>query len=932
MNAPKSFKGKKFKKKPKKFEIKVVSRKERRKALRKEKKSKKSSKQVAETSPSPKKSKNSVKSILKKPTSDPSKKSVRFKNSSEIQDDLRSREKQSRAQLEKDMALARRKQLMQANDEEDRNIRQLEKLLKLNKKKQKSIPKAFKEDGLDYLLEICDLDYTKNLPPNVLENDIEEMAEREKEKFKNDKTKNKRKSDDDDEAPEERSSKKPKISKLVPEKSAKKGDYKKSEEMNEDADEMEADREVEFGSDIGDGSDVGEANDISDLEDSMEMSFNDGEEDIESNSDIPDMEEEFELQSGSGNGSDVANEDEVGDMEGEFELQSGSESGSDIVDKDEDGNMEEEFEQNDSSNSDDIAADDSRYDFSDEESETEIQKAPKNKALELPDGQWEDIYGRLRDKKGNIIQEKTSGKYVPPAMREKLEEVDENKAAEMMRLRKLMKGLINRLAEGNMPSISKQVEDIYMSHSRNSTNEMLFKLFEEAIVAETLTPEKLILEHAMLIAILHANVGTEVGAYFMQELIKKFDSYYKDDLIIEDKKLDNLLYLLAHMYTFKIFNACLLYDMVNQFCDNFSEKDIDLILIVLKSVGFNLRKDDPGALKQLIVKIQLRANKETKLAEGSRVKFMIEILLAVKNNNFAKIPGYDTTTSERLKKLVKNIIRAGKYISELKITLDDLRNADQRGRWWIVGSAWTGALPQHPGKSTKTNIEPQFSSEILQLARKQRMNTDTRRNIFCILMTAEDYLDAFEKLLHLGLKGSQEQEILRVVVHCLLQEKQFNLYYAYLAQHFCEADRKYQLNIQYTSWDKFKDLSSMSSVQISNFAKFLAHLFLAKAVPISILKVLHFTDLDEAGLKFLRQLLSIILLADSDDKVTDVFVRVSKAPKLKLFRESLRLFFHHFLLKNASKLPDVSENKLDLLKRRIPIAEKALIGSTDPFG
>lgn len=27
------------------------------------------------------------------------------------------------------------------------------------------------------------------------------------------------------------------------------------------------------------------------------------------------------------------------------------------------------------------------------------------------------------------------------------------------------------------------------------------------------------------------------------------------------------------------------------------------------------------------------------------------------------------------------------------------------------------------------------------------MNTDVRRNIFCVLMTSEDYLDAFEKLL-----------------------------------------------------------------------------------------------------------------------------------------------------------------------------------------
>lgn len=41
----------------------------------------------------------------------------------------------------------------------------------------------------------------------------------------------------------------------------------------------------------------------------------------------------------------------------------------------------------------------------------------------------------------------------------------------------------------------------------------------------------------------------------------------------------------------------------------------------------------------------------------------------------------------------------------------------------------------------------QVSGKILELARKQRMNTDVRRNIFCTIMTSEDFLDAFEKLL-----------------------------------------------------------------------------------------------------------------------------------------------------------------------------------------
>lgn len=39
------------------------------------------------------------------------------------------------------------------------------------------------------------------------------------------------------------------------------------------------------------------------------------------------------------------------------------------------------------------------------------------------------------------------------------------------------------------------------------------------------------------------------------------------------------------------------------------------------------------------------------------------------------------------------------------------------------------------------------SAKVLELARKQRMNTDVRRNIFCTIMTSEDFLDAFEKLL-----------------------------------------------------------------------------------------------------------------------------------------------------------------------------------------
>ena len=39
-------------------------------------------------------------------------------------------------------------------------------------------------------------------------------------------------------------------------------------------------------------------------------------------------------------------------------------------------------------------------------------------------------------------------------------------------------------------------------------------------------PARLIMEHCMLVAILHANVGTEVGAFILQEIVLKFNSEF----------------------------------------------------------------------------------------------------------------------------------------------------------------------------------------------------------------------------------------------------------------------------------------------------------------------------------------------------------------------------------------------------------------------
>lgn len=51
---------------------------------------------------------------------------------------------------------------------------------------------------------------------------------------------------------------------------------------------------------------------------------------------------------------------------------------------------------------------------------------------------------------------------------------------------------------------------------------------------------------------------------------------------------------------------------------------------------------------------------------------MLDILLAIKNNNMSKIPNYDVSYSEHLKKLLKGFVRKGCYVTTLNISLEDL--------------------------------------------------------------------------------------------------------------------------------------------------------------------------------------------------------------------------------------------------------------------
>lgn len=440
--------------------------------------------------------------------------------------------------MRKNMNKQRIGQLKMANEEEDKTIRKLEKLLKIDKtKSEKSVPRMFR-DGLDYALEMC-------LPEN-----ISKMYDAAKEAADaNDESDSEWKEDfvlatgqrleAKSKSSKQNGEEEPRVSKKTVER-LRKAERKyfdvSGDELDSDLSDVDSEFEAENGEDSADADENRDLDDDDDAppEETSSKSAKSAKKKKPIQEELSDDEEDM-LDDGL---DDILNEE---DSEEEMDLGSGSDIESDADEDDDAGNGEDSVQNSDSADG----------------------GVENEEPLEKP-SEWEDIYGRKRDKDGNVISESNSAetKYVPPHLRARLAaegvgdpDADPKRREKLLRLKRLLKGNLNRLSEANMHKIATDVDSLYMQNPHHDMNTTLAALVTDSLITKSLSPERLVLEHMMLIAALHANVGSEVGTHMLEVFIDRFNKILSDSIErqeVEDKTLDNVVLALCHMYTFKV--------------------------------------------------------------------------------------------------------------------------------------------------------------------------------------------------------------------------------------------------------------------------------------------------------------------------------------------------------------------------------------------
>ncbi|BBN14494.1 nucleolar MIF4G domain-containing protein 1 [Marchantia polymorpha subsp. ruderalis] len=514
-------------------------------------------------------------------------------------------------------------------------------------------------------------------------------------------------------------------------------------------------------------------------------------------------------------------------------------------------------------------------------------------------------------------------KYVPPHLRQKQSAVSED----TVRLQRRIRGLLNRLSEANVESITSDVSTIFQANGRHMVTEILCNEIVGACIEGPRGNDQYAAVFAAFVAGMAASVGIDFGAKFVAALAKALeDQYVKEDNLA----VRNLTMLLSHLYVFRLLPCELLYELLGVLCKRFQELDVATILTILQSCGIGLRGDDPAAMKDFILSIQQRtADVKSQLAKATenssgglskRVQFMLDTICEIKNN---KKQSKELVPHARLKKWLQKL--SVEDVQLRAVTWVKLIDTAQKGQWWLPTAADAEHASEVRGEMLGAMDAGALETDkMLQLAASQRMNTDARRAVFCMVMSGEDYLDAFEKILRLKLPGTQDREVLRVIVECCLQEKVFNKYYALLAAKICQHDKNHKFTMQYCLWDHFKQLDSMELRRSANLARFLGHLISSGSLSLSVLKAVDFADprvMTPKVVMHFRIFLESLLTEYTDEKVWNSFSRIAPSPKFQELRDGLVLFFHQYM---KSARVQEKEGSAGLLALRLKLAKKAL--------
>ena len=495
-----------------------------------------------------------------------------------------------------------------------------------------------------------------------------------------------------------------------------------------------------------------------------------------------------------------------------------------------------------------------------------------------------------------------------------------------------MRSLINRLGVGNIEPVVKDILTLYDENSTKKINALLIRCVLDVLSHITYVPL------SCLIVTINTVIGVDLLAVLIEQSVdimnakyswrpkqkqgarkrrKTRDVVHGVDNIETNVKTENLLCFLGYIYRFGGVNDILLSSLTLkiidklQFSANESDSDeertispgilhtdvIDDVMAIVEVSGVQMRKNEPAMVLDIVQAINARLGTQNKRKEDKHYQYMLERLNFLKNNRTDKFKDeINDGNVVRLKKWLKHFLNSqysdGKSIPTLNVSVTDILNRKENGRWWIVGASFMKNNVGLEGNVKQSQADSDIPLDNVDTNTTTVNPQDSLKStIFNAIMSSHDYQDAVERLCKLNLAGlggasknkkasvHTERLVIHVIMDCNARSKAYNPFYSFLAKRLCNIKHTNKFTITLQFWDfwKINSISTKSVRTISNYCKFLSHLVGSFTLSLAIFKVIEFHTIERTKelVLFLHMFMKDLIANNTKETLNAVFERIT---------------------------------------------------------
>ncbi|KAI2807841.1 pre-mRNA-splicing factor cwc22 [Blomia tropicalis] len=454
------------------------------------------------------------------------------------------------------------------------------------------------------------------------------------------------------------------------------------------------------------------------------------------------------------------------------------------------------------------------------------------------------------------IRTKTGGAYIPPAKLRMMQQSITDKNGEAYQrlaweaLKKSINGLINKVNISNIAIMVKELFEINMIRGRG--------LFCRAIMRAQMSSPTFTHVYAALVAVCNTKFP-KVGELLIKRLIIQFRRTFQRN---DKNNCINTVRFIAHLVNQSIVHELLALEILILLLDNATDDSVEVAIAFVKECGSKLTD---VASKATAAIFETLRNILHDAVLGKRVQYMIEVIFAVRRDNFKDHPSIlpeldlveeadqtthmlelseDYETEDRL-----NVFKFDPDFQDNEAKYDSIKKE-------ILGDGDSDESSDSSGGSDSDDEDSNDDSDggdpgptgttdssvIID-------NTETdlitlRKTIYLTIQSSLDFEECAHKLLKLEINESQYEEMCNMIVDCCAQQRTYIKFFGLLAQRFCQLNTKFCVPFTEIFKNCYDTIHRFETCKLRNVAKLFAHLFHTDAIPWTILSHIKLNEFD----------------------------------------------------------------------------------------